>query len=321
MSKQGKIQIFLEKPYYLSGETVVGRVDLDVFAPVAGAKTLMIKWKGFERTLIQDTQWVQDPSNPNNKVRKTTNHKQEKDFFKKELVVFSFNGGMAMPGKHSFPFNFQLPQGLPSVFYYQGKEGDGDVIRAAVVYKVKCWLDMPGKDIKTSEKIIISEAVTKAIVPIKEENKKSFLLARGSLKMKVEMDKNVFIPGETLPIKVHVDNESSKKVDALKVKLMRNIIIRARGMKKDFTHEVYRMKYDGVGEKTKKDVVLNFQIDGKTFPSCDGELIDCKYHLDVECDVARAIDLEVHPKITVALLPAAGQPVFLFSEYAPHAWH
>lgn len=38
---------------------------------------------------------------------------------------------------------------------------------------------MPGKDIKTHEKIIISEAVTKAVVPIHEENKKSFLLARG----------------------------------------------------------------------------------------------------------------------------------------------
>lgn len=42
------------------GELINGRVDLDVAAPVNGAKTLMIKWKGFERTLIQDTIWKEN---------------------------------------------------------------------------------------------------------------------------------------------------------------------------------------------------------------------------------------------------------------------
>jgi hypothetical protein len=46
-----------------------------------------------------------------------------------------------------------------------------------------------------------------------------------------------------------------------------------------------------------------------------GRLVECNYHLDIECDIAMAIDLEVHPKITVALLPAPGQPIYIFQNY------
>lgn len=47
------------------------------------------------------------------------------------------------------------------------------------VYKVKCWLDMKGEDIKKDQKFIITEPPNKANVPIHEEAKKSFMFARG----------------------------------------------------------------------------------------------------------------------------------------------
>lgn len=36
------------------GETVRGRVDLNVTQPIAGVKGIMVKWKGFEKTFIED---------------------------------------------------------------------------------------------------------------------------------------------------------------------------------------------------------------------------------------------------------------------------
>jgi len=224
------------------------------------------------------------------------------------------------PGPASFPFSFQLPRDIPGVFFHERKELDGDKIRAAIVYKAKCWLDMPGKDIKYTEKFVVAEAVAQAVLPVHEENKKSFMFAKGNLKMSVDLIKNVYVPGEVVPIKVSVHNESSKKVEHLKVKLMRTVIIRAKHMKKQQTSELHRQVFDGVAEKSNKDVVLNYPIDPNVFPSADGKLIDCKYHLDVECDVARAIDLEVHPKILIALLPAAGQTVSLFKDYRSGGW-
>lgn len=317
MSRKGKIDIFLEKPYYLSGEVVVGRADLEITDHVHDARKLMIKWKGFERTLIENLTTQATP-NGNEIVRQK--HKQEHEFFKQELVLTSFGGTGIPPSKGSYPFSFQLPQGIPSVFFDERKEADGDKIRAAVIYKVKCWLDIKGTDIKRTEKVVITESVTKAILPIHEEKKKSFLLTKGELKLKVDLEKNVFIPGEAIPIKVSCHNETSKTVDALKVKLMRKVTVRAQGFKKEHLAEIHRMKYDGVGPKTNKDLVLNFQLDPKVFPSTDGKLVDCEYHLDIECDVAMAFDLEVHPKIKVALLPAAGQPVWIFQNYGSHGW-
>jgi len=317
MSRKGNIKIFLEKPYYLSGEVVTGRVDLEITEHVHDAHKLMIKWKGFERTMIENLTTQATP-NGNEIVREK--HKQEHVFFKQELVLTSFQGSNIPASKGTYPFTFQLPQGIPSVFFDERKEGDGDKIRAAIVYKVKAWLDMKGTDIKRTEKMIITESVTKAIVPLHEEKKKSFLLTKGELKLKVDLEKNVFIPGETIPIKVSCHNETSKVVDALKVKLMRKVTVRAEHFKKEHLSEVHRQKYEGVEKKTNKDIVLNFQLDPKVYPSTDGKLVDCEYHLDIECDVAMAFDLEVHPKIKVALLPAAGQPIYIFENYAPKAW-
>jgi len=309
--------VFLEKPYYLSGEMVVGRVDLDIKEHVHHAKHLMVKWKGFERTLIENLTTVATPNG--NEIRRDK-HKQEHVFFKQDLCLASFHGDNIPPSKGSYPFSFQLPQGIPSVFFDERKEGDGDKIRAAIVYKVKAWLDMKGKDIKHTANVIVTEAVTKIIHPIHEEKKKSFLLTKGELKMKVDLEKNVFIPGEVIPVKVSIHNETSKNVDAVKVKLMRKVTVRAHAFKKEHLHEVHRMKYEGVHGKSNKDLICNFQLDNRVYPSADGKLVDCEYHLDIECDVAMAFDLEVHPKIKIALLPAAGQPVFIYDSYTPRAW-
>src|SRR5688500_9051574 len=47
--KFGWIQLFFNKPYYLGGETIMGRVDVNLTAPVQ-AKEIKIKWKGFEKS-------------------------------------------------------------------------------------------------------------------------------------------------------------------------------------------------------------------------------------------------------------------------------
>jgi len=315
----GKILIVLDKPYYMSGEMVSGRVDLDISRPTQAAG-LMLKWKGFERTLVEITITIPG-ANGQPPEQRRDRYKDNNEFFHTPpFMVFNFGGAGVAPGRYSYPFNFQLPQGIPGVFHYERTEFNGDRVKAAVVYKVKCWLDMPGKDIKRTEKIVISEAVTKQIVPIHEENKKSFLFAKGELKLRVDVAKNVFIPGEPIPIAVSVHNESSKKVEALKVKLMRAVDVRAKIIHRNRIDEVSRIKYEGVLAHSNTDQVLQFQIDQEVYPSTNGKLVHCKYHLDIECDVAMAFDLEVHPPVVIALLPALGQPVWIYQNYGPRGW-
>eukprot|EP01112_Ceratiomyxa_fruticulosa_P019128 TRINITY_DN6210_c0_g1_i1.p1 TRINITY_DN6210_c0_g1~~TRINITY_DN6210_c0_g1_i1.p1 ORF type:complete len:368 (+),score=77.97 TRINITY_DN6210_c0_g1_i1:137-1105(+) len=315
----GDIFVVVDKPYYLGGEMVTGRVDIVVRRMIPSARSACLQWKGFERALIQNTIQRQNPAG-GPPIREKKSYLDEKTFFKQQLVLFSFGGAGLAPGNHTFPFQYQLPVDLPGVFYDERRELDGDWIKGAIVYKVKAWLDMPGKDIKTHQKIVVSEAVTKQIHPLHEENRKSFLFAKGELSMKVDIQKNVFIPGEPIPVAVHVSNTSSKKVEHLKVKLMREVTVRAQGHEKKHVAEVHRKVFPGVDKHETKDQVLLFELAPNIFPSTEGRLVQCRYHLDVECDVAMAIDLEVHPKVTVALLPAMGVPVLIYQNYPSRGW-
>jgi hypothetical protein len=115
--------LVLDKPYYLSGEIVTGRVDLDVYHTI-DARAVLIKWKGFERTLIENTVTVQTsnvcciffsfvhvqnfPSGgglnffscllmlyPQGTEQKRQKYKEDREFFKQVLTLYSGNAVLA----------------------------------------------------------------------------------------------------------------------------------------------------------------------------------------------------------------------------------
>ena len=116
---------------------------------------MKIRWKGYERTLIENTYL---DANGQKQQRK---YKEEKEFFKQEAILYAMPQGMP-PGHYNYPFFYQLPAGLPGIFFDERKEWDNDKVKAAIVYKVKVFLDVPGKDLKKTERICISEALCKA---------------------------------------------------------------------------------------------------------------------------------------------------------------
>jgi len=313
----GSINLALDKPYYLGGEFINGTVDILLTQLVPNVQAVCLKFKGFERTLIENT--VMERQGDNTKMV-THKYKDEKIFFNQNLVLYKIANNMP-PGKYMYPFSYQLPPNLPGVFYDERKEFDGDKIRGAIVYKIKVFLDMPGKDLKYGQAVIVAEPVMRQIVPMKDHQEKGFLFASGKLKMDVAMDKNVFVPGEIIPIKVHVDNESSKVVNHCKVKLMRTIHVKAKHYHKSHTEEVCRQTYEGCGPKTKRDFILSFPFPAaQIYPSTHGNLVQCKYFLVIECDIPMAFDLESKPDILIALLPAPGQIINLYNNYMPKAW-
>jgi len=304
---KGIILLFLDKQFYIGGEQVTGRVELDLFE-ACPANGLLIKWKGFEKTMIERT--VDND---------TIIYREEETFFKQIMVLAKIDGREMMPGRYDFPFQFILPSSLPGIFWDERVEWDGDHIRAAIVYKVKVWLDMPGKEIKVHEHINVLEQMIAVPEPIHVHKEKSFLLSKSSKKMKitVDIDKNIFFPGEIIQVHVNVENESNKEVQKLKVKLKREVTVRADGVTAHHTNEMNRQEYEGLHKRSSKTVVLPFQLDMNAYPSTHGKLVTCKYHLDVECDVPRFPDLEVHPAITLAMLPQVGQPMTLYNTYVP----
>jgi len=312
MTKGGHLKIHFDKPYYLSGEVVTGRVSMTIEKPGIRGSDMKLILKGFEKTYMENT--IQGEDTTTVQV-----FKDDKTFFKETLNLADFKSYPEIPvGSWDYPFRFQLPADLPSVYARDLKEADGDDVKAAIVYKAKAYIDMPGSDIKEKTYFVVSEPVTKEIKEIKEENHKSFTFSRGKLYLTVKIEKNVFIPGEAFKVHVSVNNESGKNVDFIKIKLQEDLKVKADSFKKAYNRELYREKFDGVDSKKKKDFVLDFHIKPEIQPSTHGHLITCDYHLDIECDVPWAGDLEVHPKIVIALLPSA--PSFVYVSPYQGTW-
>eukprot|EP01126_Amoeba_proteus_P034269 TRINITY_DN3408_c0_g1_i2.p1 TRINITY_DN3408_c0_g1~~TRINITY_DN3408_c0_g1_i2.p1 ORF type:complete len:319 (+),score=46.30 TRINITY_DN3408_c0_g1_i2:87-1043(+) len=120
----GSIQLFLDKPYYLGGEVVRGRVELIITTAVQ-ADALKIKWSGREKTLIENT-----VTRDNRTV--TEKYHGKKTFFKDTTVLVRIDGNVLVVGTHSFLFEYQLPNDLPGVYYEKYKEFDKDKIKGII---------------------------------------------------------------------------------------------------------------------------------------------------------------------------------------------
>jgi len=307
-SPYGTIDLVLSKPYYLGGELVTGVVNLQIVAPIQANK-ICVKFKGVERTKIENTVVYTDAEG--NMQTRQDEYKEEKEFFKNVLVLQQFNGAVIAPGAYQLPFQFQLPAQLPGVFYDERKESDGDKIKAAIMYKVKAFVDMPGKDVADKSFLIVNSLLAKSPKPVVETGSKKFMFGgSGKLYMTVELAKNVFMPGETLYCRCKIKNESKKNVKAIKIKLMREVTVKAKSKKKFKNQEMQRKVFPGCPKKSETEVMLELPLSAQMFPSTEGQLCKLKYHLDIEADVPMAPDLEVHPKIVLALLPIQGVPMF-----------
>jgi len=219
-------------------------------------------------------------------------------------------------GCHVWNFSFNLPPNLPSSFFEKYIEFDGDKIKAAINYNVKVFVDMPGSDIKAKEKLIIAELLTQRVLPVAETKVKSFAFTKGKLQFTGEMGKNVLIPGEIVPIHIKIENPTDKVVQAIKIKLMRVLNIKAKIMHKVTTKEMAVWKFPGQSNGVNWDGVVEIQLPEKIYPSTNGSLIQCAYTMSIELDLPWAFDVIINPKIVLALLPAPGQALWFFQDMA-----
>jgi len=191
------------------------------------------------------------------------------------------------------------------------------------MYKVKAFLLADsGVAIKYGLGIIIIEPNLKSnqIIPVNYHQEKRFLFAFGKVKMDITFEKPAFYnPGDMITIKLHLDNDSSKTVDACKVKLMRYIKVKAEDLCERHSIEVCRQQYEGCAPESKHIADLTFAIPPNIFPTTHSDQISNSYSLIIECDIPMAFDLESKHDINIALLPKSGD-VKLYTGYLPKSW-
>ncbi|XP_076244815.1 arrestin domain-containing protein 17 isoform X2 [Calliopsis andreniformis] len=153
----------------------------------------------------------------------------EEYFETKYYLVGSASGGEIeiQSGEHKFPFQCVLPTNIPSSF-----ESDFGYVR----YIVKATLDRPWKfdqEVKSPFTVILPLDLNqepRASENVQEEMSKTFCcLCCGTSPLTVNYSLPVrgYVPGQSMPIKVNVENTSGVTVDTVKLILCKIVTFRA----------------------------------------------------------------------------------------------
>ncbi|XP_053973989.1 arrestin domain-containing protein 17 [Hylaeus volcanicus] len=222
-------RITFDNPWstYSPGQTVSGNiiVVLDSTKKIRG---ICVKVKG-----VADTCWTTDKQEMDDRgqyregTQTVTGH--EEYFETKYYLVGSASGGEIeiQSGEHKFPFQCVLPTNLPSSF-----ESDFGHVR----YTVKAILDRPWKfdhEVKSPFTVVLPldlNLESRASERVQEEMTKTFCClccATAPLTVNYSLPVRGYVPGQTMPIKLNVENASSVTVDTVKLILCKIVTFRA----------------------------------------------------------------------------------------------
>ncbi|KAM9788535.1 arrestin 3a, retinal (X-arrestin) [Neosynchiropus ocellatus] len=128
-------------------------------------------------------------------------------------------------GDNSYPFSFTIPNNLPcSVSLQPGPDDKGKA--CGVDFEVKAYLAMdkanPDEKIekKDTARLIIRKiqyAPSQVGAGPKADLCKSFMMSDKPVHLEASMEKDLYFHGETIPIKIKVNNESNKTVKKIKI--------------------------------------------------------------------------------------------------------
>ncbi|XP_058789932.1 arrestin domain-containing protein 17 [Phymastichus coffea] len=216
-----EFKIYLDNPYatYFPNQTVTGKVIVTIDAPkkIRGIK-LTVKGEA-------NTYWSTDRQELNNEgryINETDTVTGHEEYFKAQFYLTGSSSGdeIELPvGTHTYPINCVIPPNLPSSF-----ESDFGRIR----YTIKAIIDRPWKfdhETKMAFTVISHYDLNQdssASEPVMIENSKTFCcLCCGSppLTVNVSLPVRGYVPGQIIPVKVNVENQSGKEVNVVKLKL------------------------------------------------------------------------------------------------------
>ncbi|EZA48004.1 arrestin domain-containing protein 17 isoform X1 [Ooceraea biroi] len=270
---------------YYPGQTVTGNivVALDSTKKIRG---ISVTAKGEANTCwTTDKQEMDENGQYREGTQTVTAH--EEYFKTKYYLIGSSSGGEIeiQSGEHKFPFACSLPLHLPSSF-----ESDFGHIR----YIVKATLDRPWKfdqDVKSPFTVIAPldlNTEPKAAESVRQEMSKTFCClccATPPLTVNFALPARGYVPGQSMPIKINVENSSNVVVNAVKLALYKIVTLRATTPHTD--------------TKTEETVVTEVSKG----PIERGEIADYEQHLDIpptppsnlaQCGI---IDLEYNLKV------------------------
>ncbi|XP_047553810.1 arrestin domain-containing protein 2 isoform X3 [Lutra lutra] len=190
---------------YRGGERLCGRVLLEAEAPLR-VRALEVSARGGATT-----HWLEGRSVGVNAV--SSDYAAAETYLRRRQLLLRDTGETTTlpPGRHEFPFSFQLPPTLVTSF--EGKHG-------SVRYSVKATLHRPWVPARRARKVFtVIEPVdinTPALLAPQagalEKVARSWYSSRGLVSLSAKIDRKGYTPGEVIPVFAEIDNGSTRPV-------------------------------------------------------------------------------------------------------------
>ncbi|KAF0688501.1 Aste57867_19902 [Aphanomyces stellatus] len=304
---KGTLEVRMDKPYYISGDIITGNLFVDVRQPIE-CNEVVVFVKGKEKVYWEEEEYVEREGKDDKTIVKRFSNGRE--FFKQKLVLFNVQHALA-PGQYIYPFQYQLPMGLPGCFDNDHDDG----VHAKIEYSIKGAIGVQGmfnRDLKKKQTLTVYAQLAGYVAPSFDEKVQSInylcCFPQGTCTLRVAMDKNMYGPGEVPRIQVDIHNNSKCDVRTMQCKLRRTTIVVGSGKKRTLTKFLTTANFPGVASGQSISQPQSFQLAGKgMFPSTVSSFVTVSYTIDVVCDISLCPDVKL--KLPIALgAPALQQP-------------
>ena len=213
-----------------------------------------------------------------------------------------------------YPFEYQLPENLPSVFdivKYPG--GCRRLLTVNILYKLKACLDVNGflsKHLKGEIAPVVHARLPAHMMVSEYRTQKAVRLlcciCRGRCRLAVAMDKNAYHVGEVAQIQCTIDNNSDVDITRGTCRLHQEIVMRAGGHVVKLHKVLAERAFAGVKQRTsvQQPQPMPLVADagrGTVTSSTTGRIIECRYRIEIACDIPWCP--KVRLRLPVTMLP------------------
>ncbi|XP_038628568.1 arrestin domain-containing protein 2 [Tachyglossus aculeatus] len=286
------------EPVFSSGEEVSGKVLLELSA-TARVSALRLHAEGCAKV-----HWTESRS-AGSSTAYTQNYSDQDEFVCYRDTLLDADTGdttVLQPGRHEFPFSFQLPETLVTSF--EGKHGN-------VRYCVKAKLHRPWATAKRAKKeFTVIEPIdinTPALLApqagVKEKIARAWYCNRGQVAVTAKIDRKGYTPGEVIPIFAEIDNCTNRAVTP-KVALIQTQTFIARGAKKQKKSVVASITGDPISARKRElwhGRALKIPPVGPSILHC--RIIHVEYSLKVCVDIPGTSKLLLELPIVIGTIP------------------
>lgn len=330
LGKSNLIFIHTDKQQYYAGEVVTGQVILSAVAPLR-VDGVFLKLSGRESTEmdIPRTRTVYYTTSSGATSSRTEKYvvrvSDSNTFLRRKYCLYAQKCTMA-GGNFVFPFQFQLDSKLPGTYYMtKGSSWDG-YVKASVSFQVEAEVAVPGiltPNLCHSQAILICEPLrdTLASSEVYQEQKVTFLccVPKGVVSLSANIDKNAYCPGETVILRLVVDNSQSQvDLGACSLKLSESTTIRAGMDSKSLNRTIIKTKSLGVTKGERAERFIELQLPPQLEPSTSAHLVDCTYALDVVLKVPWSPDVVCRREVQIV---APQSPTYVTALEFPPNWN